>query len=240
MGDYTEVFYYYPQLIGYTRVILLFISLFFIHDSPAKFLACYGLSFGLDVIDGPVARAMGQTSHFGAALDMLTDKFTTPALCLALSKMYEPYAAGFTCVLTLDIVSHYFHIQETLLSGRTHHKTIEEDKNFLIKLFYGNKLFFGWTCLGYEGFLLFVYGLNFLDSSTTLYTVVRFLALFTCPNFCAKILIHVAQLLSACEGIAKIDYAKKQRFERALLEMPRLEHSFCLSRKKGIEVKKSK
>merc|ERR1719411_1189043 len=159
------------------------ISFFFIYDRPFAFIVCYFLSFFLDVFDGPVARYFGQSTLFGAALDMLTDKFTTPALCMALSNLYPEHAVLFTFTLVLDIVSHYFHIQETLLSGRTHHKTIEEDKNFLIKLFYGNKLFFGWTCLGYEGFLLFVYGLHFLDSSTTLHTVVKFLALFTCPNF---------------------------------------------------------
>jgi len=237
MGDYTEVFYYYPQLIGYTRVIFLFISLFFIDSSPMIFLCCYFVSLGLDVVDGPVARAMGQTSHFGAALDMLTDKFTTPALCLALSKKYEAYAAGFTFVLTLDIVSHYFHIQETLLSGRTHHKTIEDDKNVFIKMFYGNKIFFGWTCLGYEGHLLFLYALHFADPKVRLHTILQFCAYFTFPNFVMKIIIHIAQLMSACEGIAKIDYAQKQRFKKALMEMPRLEHGFCVSRKRGIDVK---
>ena len=36
------------------------------------FIGLYALSFGLDVIDGPVARALGQSTKFGAALDMLT------------------------------------------------------------------------------------------------------------------------------------------------------------------------
>lgn len=50
---------------SYTRVILLFVSLLFINTSPITFLSIYVISFGLDVLDGPVARAYGQTSHFG-------------------------------------------------------------------------------------------------------------------------------------------------------------------------------
>merc|ERR1719411_1285648 len=147
------------------------ISFFFIYDRPFAFIVCYFLSFFLDVFDGPVARYFGQSTLFGAALDMLTDKFTTPALCMALVNLYPEYAVLFTFTLVLDIVSHYFHIQETLLSGRTHHKNIEEDKNFLIKLFYGNKMFFGWTCLGYEGFLLVCYTIQHVEQGSAFYTL---------------------------------------------------------------------
>lgn len=222
MSDYTEVFYYYPQLIGYTRVILLFVSLLFINTSPITFLFIYVISFGLDVLDGPVARAYGQTSHFGAMLDMITDKFSTPALCLTLSNKYNSYAVIFTGVLTLDIVSHYFHIQETLLSGRVHHKTIESGKSIFLRLYYNNGYFFGITCLGYEGFLVFLYAFYFTSEGTALYLFLKWCVFLSAPLFCTKIIVHIVQLHSACEGIAKIDYAQKQRFRRALLQMVNL------------------
>ena len=34
----------------------------------------YGVSSLLDAVDGQVARAMGQSSRFGAVLDMVTDR----------------------------------------------------------------------------------------------------------------------------------------------------------------------
>ena len=34
----------------------------------------YGISCLLDAVDGPAARALGQTSKFGAVLDMVTDR----------------------------------------------------------------------------------------------------------------------------------------------------------------------
>lgn len=43
----------------------------------------YGLSCLLDAVDGPVARALGQTSKFGAVLDMVTDRcaFSSTSVC---------------------------------------------------------------------------------------------------------------------------------------------------------------
>src|SRR5882724_7003147 len=38
----------------------------------------YGISCLLDAVDGPAARALGQTSKFGAVLDMVTDRCVHP------------------------------------------------------------------------------------------------------------------------------------------------------------------
>lgn len=35
----------------------------------------YGVSCLLDAVDGQAARALGQTSKFGAVLDMVTDRY---------------------------------------------------------------------------------------------------------------------------------------------------------------------
>lgn len=73
---HSAVFFFFPQFIGYIRMIALLTGFYFIHKQPKVFVIAYCLSFGLDVIDGPVARSFGQSSRFGAALDMLTDKMS--------------------------------------------------------------------------------------------------------------------------------------------------------------------
>ncbi|KAJ8473268.1 hypothetical protein ONZ45_g16355 [Pleurotus djamor] len=58
---YSEnVFLFVPNLIGYTRVILAGLSLHYMSYHPKYY--------------GQAARALGQTSKFGAVLDMVTDR----------------------------------------------------------------------------------------------------------------------------------------------------------------------
>lgn len=47
---------------------------------PKLFTALYFLSSILDVADGQAARALKQTSKFGAVLDMVTDRFVVPVV----------------------------------------------------------------------------------------------------------------------------------------------------------------
>jgi CDP-diacylglycerol--inositol 3-phosphatidyltransferase len=59
---------------GYTRVILVGISLHYMGSHPNTCTLLYGVSALLDAVDGQAARALGQTSRFGAVLDMVTDR----------------------------------------------------------------------------------------------------------------------------------------------------------------------
>lgn len=42
---------------------------------PKACTLLYGVSCLLDAVDGQAARALGQTSKFGAVLDMVTDRY---------------------------------------------------------------------------------------------------------------------------------------------------------------------
>jgi hypothetical protein len=59
---------------GYTRIILAGLSLHFMGYHPKYCTLLYGISCLLDAVDGQAARALGQTSKFGAVLDMVTDR----------------------------------------------------------------------------------------------------------------------------------------------------------------------
>lgn len=112
-----KIFLYSANIVGYTRVALLLLSFFLHHTHPHLFLVCYGLSFLLDTVDGHVARVRGETSRFGAALDIFTDKLSSPGLMLILSNLYPNYSVILVSVLLLDISSHYFHFYATLLNN---------------------------------------------------------------------------------------------------------------------------
>lgn len=59
---------------GYTRVILGAAALTYMTTHPKFCTVAYCVSALLDAVDGMAARALGQTSKFGAILDMVTDR----------------------------------------------------------------------------------------------------------------------------------------------------------------------
>ena len=59
---------------GYTRVIMAVLSLHYMSYHPIYCTLLYSISCLLDAVDGQAARALGQTSKFGAVLDMVTDR----------------------------------------------------------------------------------------------------------------------------------------------------------------------
>ncbi|KAH0583964.1 CDP-diacylglycerol-inositol 3-phosphatidyltransferase [Termitomyces sp. 'cryptogamus'] len=73
---YSEnVFLFVPNLIGYSRILLAGLSLHFMSYHPKYCTLLYVVSCLLDAVDGQAARALNQTSKFGAVLDMVTDRF---------------------------------------------------------------------------------------------------------------------------------------------------------------------
>lgn len=84
-----NVFLFVPNLIGYARIILAALALTYMPEHPRYCTLLYGLSCLLDAVDGQAARALGQTSKFGAVLDMVTDR---SALIMASSRTArDPY-----------------------------------------------------------------------------------------------------------------------------------------------------
>ena len=71
-----QVFTYYPNLIGYARFFFLAICPFWAFSEENWIMCgvCYGMSYGLDCLDGKAARTFNQCSRFGAALDQVCDR----------------------------------------------------------------------------------------------------------------------------------------------------------------------
>ena len=108
-GRTTPVWLFVPNLIGYVR-ILSALAAFPLAFSPTRwhyFFWLYGVSYALDAVDGVAARALGQTSRFGAVLDMVTDRFCTAGLLAVLARLLPDWSAVFVFLLILDISSHW-------------------------------------------------------------------------------------------------------------------------------------
>ena len=58
-----NVYLFVPNLIGYGRVVTLFISLYYMEDSPAISMLWYFTSAFLDAFDGMAARHLDQCKH---------------------------------------------------------------------------------------------------------------------------------------------------------------------------------
>lgn len=58
-----DVIYFYPNIIGYIRIISMLISFYTAHDSWVYFTSFYGLAFIGDVVDGFIARRFNQSNY---------------------------------------------------------------------------------------------------------------------------------------------------------------------------------
>jgi len=133
-----NVFLFYPNLIGYVRVILAAASLYIMPHHPNVCSVVYGISALLDAVDGQVARAFGQTSKFGAVLDMVTDRCTTACLLTFLASTYPNWSLLFMFLITLDFSSHYIHMYASLTTGSSNHKAITSDVSRILWYYYND------------------------------------------------------------------------------------------------------
>jgi len=206
-----SVFFFVPNLIGYTRVILA-CAAFALFENYIWFYALYAASQLFDAVDGNVARYLDQTTRFGAVLDMVTDRSSTAALLIVLSSFYKEYIIVFAFFVALDISSHYAHLYISLVSGRQH-KVTTPDQNPLLRLYYDNKYVLFTLCLGNEGTLLFLYTLHFTSGPIIEgfpifgrdRGVVEYLFGISLPLLLLKQLMNIIQLVQAAKDIAKID-----------------------------------
>ncbi|XP_047468671.1 uncharacterized protein LOC125024933 [Penaeus chinensis] len=68
-----SILLYVPNLIGYTRLLLLLLAFCLLPASPASFVTLYSISITLDGFDGYAARKLHQCSLFGAWFDVILD-----------------------------------------------------------------------------------------------------------------------------------------------------------------------
>ncbi|MCJ1280100.1 CDP-diacylglycerol-inositol 3-phosphatidyltransferase [Puttea exsequens] len=163
-----NIFLFWPNVIGYSRIFLALASLYYMPLHPRTCSLLYSISCLLDVMDGVAARYFKQSTQFGAVLDMVTDRCTTACLLVFLSSAWPRWSLLFQALISLDLASHYMHMYATLTMGGSgqSHKKVDESRSRLLHLYYTNKNVLFVFCAFNELFFIALYLLSF--SSPTL------------------------------------------------------------------------
>jgi CDP-diacylglycerol--inositol 3-phosphatidyltransferase len=222
--SYSEnVFLFVPNLIGYTRVIMAGLSLHYMSYHPVYCTLLYGVSCLLDAVDGQAARALGQTSKFGAVLDMVTDRCTTSCLLCYLSSAYPAYSILFQFLIALDFSSHYMHMYSSLVTGSTSHKLVTSDVSRILWMYYNDSRTLFFVCAGNELFFVCLYLIKWTATPIGVpmlgnLTYPQLMAALTFPIFLLKNIINVVQLWKASKILVGVDLAERAAARAAALK----------------------
>ncbi|RKF75258.1 CDP-diacylglycerol--inositol 3-phosphatidyltransferase [Golovinomyces cichoracearum] len=158
-----NIFLFWPNVIGYMRIVLAFASLYYMPLHPRTCSGLYSVSCLLDALDGYAARYFEESTRFGAVLDMVTDRCTTACLLVFLSSAWPRWALLFQGLISLDLASHYIHMYATLIMGgsETSHKSVERSRSWILNLYYTNKTVLFLFCALNETFFIALYLLSF-------------------------------------------------------------------------------
>ncbi|PPQ86878.1 hypothetical protein CVT25_012597 [Psilocybe cyanescens] len=204
--SYSEnVFLFVPNLIGKLPPILY---------HPVYCTLLYGVSCLLDAVDGMAARALGQTSKFGAVLDMVTDRCTTSCLLCYLSTAYPQYSLFFQFLIALDFSSHYMHMYSSLVTGSTSHKLVTSEVSRILWMYYNDSRTLFFVCAGNELFFVCLYLMKWISTPSGLpflekWTYPELLAVPTFFIFALKNIINVVQLWKASKILVGVDLAER-------------------------------
>ncbi|KAI1940284.1 phosphatidylinositol synthase 1 (CDP-alcohol phosphatidyltransferase1) [Ophidiomyces ophidiicola] len=163
-----NIFLFWPNIIGYVRIVLATASLYYMPLHPRTCSLLYSISCLLDALDGYAARVYNQSTTFGAVLDMVTDRCTTACLLVFLSSAWPRWAILFQGLISLDLASHYMHMYATLTMGGSgqSHKKVDSSRSWILYQYYNNRTVLFIFCLFNELFFIGLYLLSF--SSPTL------------------------------------------------------------------------
>ena len=196
------IYFYVPNLIGYARIIFMFIAYYFANNNPLYFFIFYALSQGFDMLDGFAARALNQATKFGAMLDMVTDRCSTVGLLLVLSQREKKYTILCHLFIWIDIFSHWTHTLASIQSGASSHKEIKKGP-WLLEFYYKVKLFMVFLIIGAEGYPLSLYLLSFKSLNHIIKIILKNLNYFLLPLFLTKHYINIIQFFYAANTLDK-------------------------------------
>lgn len=211
----TKILFFVPNLIGYARMICALASFAVAKDYPALCLLLYTSAFVLDAADGMAARALDQCSHFGAILDMLTDRASTAGLLVVLDGVLQPMAYRYTfllsCLLFLDVASHFCRMYASIFVQKESHKDVSDSLFGLLRLYYSNRKVMGLFCIGQEFAYILLYAWKCYAAAGRLSEVLWY-AFVLCAIPCfLKQVVNVQQLVDGLYHIACIDAMERSK-----------------------------
>lgn len=204
-----NVFFFIPNLIGFARVVLAFMSFYFMPRDPWLTFVCYFLSCFLDALDGHAARFFEQSTKFGGVLDMVTDRCTTACMFMMLAVLYPSYVIVFQFLLALDIGSHWIHMYTSMASGGKSHK---DNTHPFLKLYYSRPILFT-LCAANDSFFCVLYMIHWEKGLIIYgdYGIWEAIAIICFPLMMFKQLTNIIQMIEASKKLASIDVAERAR-----------------------------
>ncbi|RWS25581.1 Csa-PI synthase-like protein [Leptotrombidium deliense] len=216
--DSENIFLFVPNIIGYFRIVFGLISFYYMPFDYQKASVCYLLSAGLDAFDGYAARALGQSTKFGAILDQITDRCATMALVMVLSVFYPKYMLLFQVLNIVDIASHWIHIWVSIMQGKSSHKFVDPSGNPILRLYYTSRPVLFFMCAGNELFFSMLYLMYFTQGPIIPFIKIGlFKAVFlvSVPIAFVKFLISLLHLVVACINMGIIDVKEREDAKRS-------------------------
>lgn len=172
----------------------------------------YGLSQGLDGIDGMLARAFNQSTNFGAVLDMVCDRSSDAVILAILGALYPQFSWIFFADIILDLTSHWMQMYAALAKGAHHKKAAT--RWFLLKLYYTSKPVLFTLVAGNEVFFLSMYLNAFASVLSPEFITFNYILIgISAVLFAIKKLMSIIQLISASEQIAEWDMESRTKIQ---------------------------
>lgn len=165
-----NVFLFVPNIIGFSRVILGIISLYYMPHNYMLAMVYYVISGLLDAVDGHAARYFNQSTKFGSLLDQVTDRVMTMCLLMQLSNFYPNYALFFQISNMIDIGGHWIYFFGSTIKGKSSHKSIDLNENCVLRLYYTSRTVLFTMCAANELFYVSLYLLHFTEGPYSEYT----------------------------------------------------------------------
>ena len=202
-----NVFLFYPNVIGYVRIVAAVVSIYFMPTFPLLTITCYLFSRFLDAIDGNVARFFNQSTRLGAMLDLLTDCCGLLGIIMGLMVIYPDQAFLLQMSAIIDIAGHWMYMSTSHICGKTSHKEVQDIDNPVLKLYYTSRAFLCAMVVGNEIFYSCLYLLHFYPEIL----LWKCLAWLSFPVALGKTLITICHMLTAASKLANLDVKERQQ-----------------------------
>ncbi len=116
-GQYWTV----PNLLGYFRLLLIPVfAVTYLRGHTAAAFVTVGLSALSDVLDGPIARRLNQTTDLGKLLDPVADKLTEGTMILCIGLRHRPVLWLFLLMAVKESCMSYMGFRTVRMTGRIH------------------------------------------------------------------------------------------------------------------------
>jgi len=204
---------YIPNLLGYARIVSAFVGLQFAPSQPVIAVKIWILSALLDLLDGPTARMLNQTSSFGVVLDIAADNILRSCVWVAAAAANPSYLAISCFVLCLEWVTLVATQVHASSQHSQHWKEARQKDPRFVQAFFANNFRNPLGSLGIYGLFaanMFAYGSQHavLVDSIPLFDLWKYVAfagrgvaMFIELRFCRSYIWHVLEQDSATKKV---------------------------------------